>query len=121
MGQHAKAEPLYKRGLAIWETKLGKDLPDVADALHNLALLYKEMGQYAKAEPLYQRSLGIYEAKFGQEHLRAWFANLARVLEPGRAFYVWAATATAAATRRRSRMRGCTSRRRSSGTSSTPS
>ena len=66
MGQHAKAEPLYQRSLEIREAKLGKDHPDVADSLNNLAWLYQAMGQHAKAEPLYQRSLQIGEASWAR-------------------------------------------------------
>ena len=42
--------------LEIHEAKLGKDHPDVARTLNNLALVYEQQGQYAKAEPLYQRA-----------------------------------------------------------------
>ena len=40
LGDYAKAEPLYKRALAIWEKALGPDHPDVATSLNNLAALY---------------------------------------------------------------------------------
>ena len=36
--QHAEAEPLYKRSLAIREKALGPDHPDVANSLNNLAV-----------------------------------------------------------------------------------
>jgi len=39
--QYAKAEPLYLPSLQIRENKLGKDHPEVAGSLNNLALLYK--------------------------------------------------------------------------------
>jgi tetratricopeptide (TPR) repeat protein len=68
MGLYPKAEPLSQRGLQIREAKLGKDHPDVAISLNNLALLYDEMGQHAKAEALYRRSLQIREAKLGKDH-----------------------------------------------------
>ena len=68
MGQYTKAEPLYKRSLAIDEKKLGAEHPSVATSLGNLADLYRTMGQYAKAEPLYKRSLAIREKKLGAEH-----------------------------------------------------
>jgi len=68
MGQYAKAEPLYLRSLAIREAKLGKDHPDVAIGLNNLAGLYGSMGEHAKAEQLQMRSLGIREVKLGKDH-----------------------------------------------------
>ena len=43
-----------KRSLKIREAKLGKDHPEVATSLNNLAVLYKDTGRYAEAEPLYQ-------------------------------------------------------------------
>jgi CHAT domain-containing protein/Tfp pilus assembly protein PilF len=68
MGRYAKAEPLYRCGLEIYEARLGKDHPYVASSLNNLADLYQAMGGYAKAEPLFRRSLEIREAKLGKDH-----------------------------------------------------
>ena len=65
-GDYAKAEPLYKRSLAIWEKALGPDHPDVATSLNNLALLYDTEGDYAKAEPLYKRSLASGKKRWGR-------------------------------------------------------
>ena len=59
-------EPM--RSLAIWEKALGREHPDVAKSLSNLALLYQSRGRYADAEPLYQRSLAIYEKVLGRNH-----------------------------------------------------
>jgi tetratricopeptide (TPR) repeat protein len=58
-GEYAKAEPLYKRSLAIWEKALGPDHPDVATILENLAALYRDTKRYRKAEPLEQRAARI--------------------------------------------------------------
>ncbi len=66
-GAYAKAEPLYKRSLAIWENA-GPDHPNVATSLNNLAGLYKAQGDYAKAEPLFKRSLAIREKALGPDH-----------------------------------------------------
>ena len=49
MGQYAKAEPLYQRSLQIREAKLGKDHPDVAISLYNLADMYQLQDKYAEA------------------------------------------------------------------------
>jgi len=67
-GRYAEAEPLYQRSLQILEKALGKDHPDVASSLNNLAGLYSDTGRYAEAEPLYQRSLQIREKALGKEH-----------------------------------------------------
>src|SRR5262249_13121382 len=58
-GRYADAIPIAQQVLAIREKALGRDHPDVATALNNLALLYRGQGRYADAEPLYQRALAI--------------------------------------------------------------
>jgi CHAT domain-containing protein/lipopolysaccharide biosynthesis regulator YciM len=67
-GQYTAAIPLVERALAIREKVLGKEHPDVAASLNNLAGLYKDIGNYSQAEPLYQRSLAIWEKVLGKEH-----------------------------------------------------
>ena len=54
--------------MAIRERALGRDHPDVAQSLNNLAGLYNTQGRYAEAEPLFQRSLAIAEKAFGGDH-----------------------------------------------------
>ncbi|MDA0803982.1 MAG: tetratricopeptide repeat protein, partial [Planctomycetota bacterium] len=58
-----KAEPLYKRSLAIWEKALGPDHPDVATSLENLAALYRATKRDKEAEPLEQRAAKIRAIK----------------------------------------------------------
>ncbi len=41
---YGRAEPLYQRALAIREAALGKQPPDVATSLNNLAILYSAQG-----------------------------------------------------------------------------
>ncbi|MDP8189986.1 tetratricopeptide repeat protein, partial [Pasteurella skyensis] len=67
-GKYDKAEPFYKRSLAITEKALGENHPDVATTLNNLANLYRTQGEYAKAEPLYKRDLAITEKALGENH-----------------------------------------------------
>jgi tetratricopeptide (TPR) repeat protein len=54
--------------LEIYEQKLGKDHPNVATSLNNLANLYRDTGRYAEAESLYHRSLEIKKKKLGKNH-----------------------------------------------------
>ena len=54
--------------MAIREKVLGKEHPDVAASLNNLARLYSSQGNYSKAEPFYLRSLAICEKVLGKEH-----------------------------------------------------
>ena len=68
MGDYAKAEPLYKEALEIRQKVLGREHPDTATSLNNLAELYRGMGDYAKAEPLLKEALEIYQKVLGPEH-----------------------------------------------------
>jgi CHAT domain-containing protein len=68
LGDYARAEPLYKKSLAIVEKTYGPNHPHVARGLNNLAGLYDSLGDYARAEPLYKRSLAIKEKAFGAKH-----------------------------------------------------
>lgn len=66
--QHARAEPLLQRALAIREKVLGPGHPDTAIALNNPALLYPEQGQYRQAETLLQRALMLEEKVLPPDH-----------------------------------------------------
>ena len=62
-GNYAKAEPLYKRSLAIFETALGHDHLNVATSLENLAGLYRATQRTVEAEVLEQRAASIRAIK----------------------------------------------------------
>ena len=59
LGNYAKAEPLYKRALAILKKALGSDHPNVAITLNNLAELYRDTNRINLAVPLEQRAAQI--------------------------------------------------------------
>ena len=67
-GNHAQAEALFKRALALAETTLGPDHPEVAMTLIRLALLQIQQKRYGEAEPLYLRALPILEKVLGAGH-----------------------------------------------------
>src|SRR5262249_43042973 len=67
-GRYADAVPVAQQIVAIREKALGRDHPNVATSLNNLATLYLHYGRYADAEPLYQRSLAIREKALGDDH-----------------------------------------------------
>ncbi len=67
-GHHETAIAAFERALQILEKRLGKNHPDVATALNNLALLHYSRGNYDAAEPLYKRSLTIDEQTLGIDH-----------------------------------------------------
>jgi tetratricopeptide (TPR) repeat protein len=47
---------------------LGKDHPDLAISLNNLAEVYKEQGKFTEAEPLFKRALEMMENSLGPDH-----------------------------------------------------
>lgn len=63
-----EAERWYLEAIAIREKALGKQHPDYAGALNNLAILYKSMGKYEKAEPLYLEAMETRKKALGKEH-----------------------------------------------------
>lgn len=67
-GKYTEAIEIAKRVLALTETQLGPDHPDVGQSLNNLALLYNNQGRTAEAEALYKRSLDIGEKALGSDH-----------------------------------------------------
>jgi len=68
MGKFDNAEPLYLESLAIRKKVLGKEHPDYAASLQNLAVLYHNKGEYDKAEPMYMEVKAIWEKVLGKEH-----------------------------------------------------
>ncbi len=68
LGRNGKAEPLYKRSLAIAEKALGPEHPDLAAILNNLAGLYQAQGRIGEAEPLFKRALAIWQQVLRPEH-----------------------------------------------------
>src|SRR5438105_3100778 len=57
--EFAKAEPLFKQAVGIWEQASGPEHRNVIPPLWNLAAMYQRQGKLAEAEPLYQRCLHI--------------------------------------------------------------
>lgn len=57
-----------RRALAIDEQSFGREHPDVARDLHNLASLLQATNRLAEAEPLIRRALANDEQTFGPEH-----------------------------------------------------
>jgi tetratricopeptide (TPR) repeat protein len=67
----AKADPLYRRSLAVDERSYGPDHPVVAGDVNNLAGLLNATNRMAEAEPLMARSVRIlarFQRSTGHEH-----------------------------------------------------
>jgi tetratricopeptide (TPR) repeat protein len=77
VGNYAKAEPLLRQTLQIWQKVRGPKHPDIALILNKLAVLYEQVGDYTKAEPFYQQALQIRTKVLGPEH-----PNTATSLKP---------------------------------------
>ena len=73
----------YEEALPSREAELGRDHPNVATILNELANRYLYQDEDAKAEAHYQRALAIQEAKLGNDHpdVARTFDNLALVYE----------------------------------------
>ena len=85
-GQYAKAEPLFKRSLAIFEKVRGPEHIDVASSLRLLGALYRWQGRFTEAEPLIRRSLAIVEKVRGPEHIEvAYTLGILALVHLGRA------------------------------------
>jgi hypothetical protein len=57
--QFSKAEPLYRRALAIWEKTLPSGDARIRLGIENLAALYSHLGKHAQASTLYERLRGM--------------------------------------------------------------
>jgi len=84
-GQAAYKDSFHwsQHSLKIAKTCMGRDHPDTATSLNNLARLYYLQGNYAEAERIYLESLSIREQQLGINHLdvAASLNNLAEVYE----------------------------------------
>jgi tetratricopeptide (TPR) repeat protein len=81
--RYPEAEKASRRALAISETSLGPDHPEVAIRLSNLAALLFATNRLAEAEPLMRRALAIDETGYGPDHPRraTGLNNLAQMLQ----------------------------------------
>lgn len=66
-GSAWRGEPGRSADAMFCSQVLGKDHPDVAKQLNNLALLCQNQGKYEEVEYYYQRALEIYQTKLGPD------------------------------------------------------
>ena len=67
-GSYSLAEPWREQCLVVTKARLGREHPDTAGSLNNLAALYKSQGRYDEAEPLLVEALEITRKLLGREH-----------------------------------------------------
>ena len=56
-GRHAEAEQYFRYSVEVGEAMLGKDHPDIAVVLSNLAHMLGQQSRFAEAEPLHRRAV----------------------------------------------------------------
>ncbi|HTA43865.1 MAG TPA: tetratricopeptide repeat protein [Bryobacteraceae bacterium] len=67
-GNLARAEPLFRRALAIVENNPAAAPQDVATALFNMAQLYRAQNKFALAEDAWSKALQLERTVFGDLH-----------------------------------------------------
>ncbi len=67
-GRLSEAEPLYLQALEMDKNLWGKDHPNVAIDLNNLAGLYESKGLYSEAESFYLQAVEISAQQLGTHH-----------------------------------------------------
>jgi tetratricopeptide (TPR) repeat protein len=66
-GRYREAEPVLLDAIEELEHGFGRDHPEVATALNNLAVCYKYLARFTDAGALYQRALTILERALGPD------------------------------------------------------
>jgi CHAT domain-containing protein len=67
-GRHREALPLAQEAAKIQQSIVGKQHPDYAASLNNLADLYTAMGEFSKSEPLLLQARDICKKTLGEQH-----------------------------------------------------
>lgn len=79
--KYEKAEPLYKRALAIREKVNGPNAWETAQLLRDIATLHRDAGRLEAAEPIYRRALQALEKSPGKDYHQAYcLASLGELL-----------------------------------------
>jgi tetratricopeptide (TPR) repeat protein len=67
-GRYADAERVLRETVSLAERCFGPDSLETADALNDLAIVFKYAGRFDEAEPLYRRALEINVRAVGEIH-----------------------------------------------------
>lgn len=73
--EYGRAEPVLRRSLALFDATVGPNSLESAEALNNLAMLYRHIGDMARAQDQLARALPLME-----KHLGSMDASLAIAL-----------------------------------------
>ena len=79
--KHDEALMELRKGLAIQESKLGKDHPDTATTYNNIGQALYRQGKHDEALVEHRKCVAIQESKLGKDHpdtanSRAWVQHL---------------------------------------------
>jgi tetratricopeptide (TPR) repeat protein len=82
LGEFARAQPVLRRSLAIFEKTAGPDSIEAGEAAHNLAMVCRKNGDLAQAQALLERALPLLEKNLGAQNpaLAMAFKNMFIVL-----------------------------------------
>lgn len=62
LGEFARAQPVLRRSLALFEKIAGPDSLETGEAANNLAMLYRKTGEFSKAQEQMERALPRMQA-----------------------------------------------------------
>jgi tetratricopeptide (TPR) repeat protein len=68
LGEFARAQPVLRRSLALFEMTAGPDSLEAAEAANNLAMVYRKNGELAQAQAQLERALPLMEKYLGRDH-----------------------------------------------------
>jgi len=82
LGEFARAQPVLRRGLALFEKLTGPDSLETGEAANNLAMVYRKSGELAQAQRQLERALPLMEKCLGARsvELEIGFNNMFIVL-----------------------------------------
>jgi tetratricopeptide (TPR) repeat protein len=67
LGEFARAQPVLRRSLALFEKTAGADSIEAGEAANNLAMVYRKNGELAQAQAQLERALPLMEKYLGSE------------------------------------------------------
>ena len=68
MGDYAKALHYYEKDLAICQSTLPSNHPDIATSYNNIAWVYRGKKDFKQALDYYERALGVWEKTLPPTH-----------------------------------------------------
>jgi len=68
LGEFARAQPVLRRSLALFEKAAGPDSVEAGEAANNLAMVYRKNGDLAQAQALLERALPLMKKYLGGQN-----------------------------------------------------